>query len=169
MEVLMDPDPFVCRECKAGAACPCRAWQIRPEIDRHTKPYGACFAKSCGGGSSMLATAHHSYWHETAGFEVHSYAPLTQNIEVDVAILGGGITGLTAAAHLKAAGMRVAVLEAGEIGMGTTGYTTGHLDATSDLPLARLIVDFGQSQAAVVAQALREAIDQIEDRCRAWP
>jgi glycine/D-amino acid oxidase-like deaminating enzyme/nitrite reductase/ring-hydroxylating ferredoxin subunit len=117
----------------------------------------------------MLATAHQSYWHETAGAETHSFAPLSNDIHVDVAILGGGITGLTAAAHLKAAGLRVAVLEAGEIGAGTTGYTTGHLDATSDLPLARMILDFGQSQAAAIAQALREAVDQIEDRCRDWP
>jgi len=117
----------------------------------------------------MPATAHQSYWHETAEGATTHYPPLTGDIEVDVAILGGGITGLTAAAHLQQNGRRVAVLEAAQIGSGTTGFTSGHLDATTDLPLAQMIFDFGQSAAAVVTTATREAIDQIEDRCRRWP
>jgi glycine/D-amino acid oxidase-like deaminating enzyme/nitrite reductase/ring-hydroxylating ferredoxin subunit len=117
----------------------------------------------------MPATAHLSYWHETAGEQARHYAPLEEDIDVDVAILGGGITGLTAAVHLKAAGRRVAVLEASQIGSGTTGFTSGHLDATTDLPLSRMVFDFGQAAAAAVATANREAIDQIEARCRQWP
>src|SRR5262245_14416680 len=87
------------------------------------------------GEMAMPATAHLSYWHETAGGMASHYPPLEENIAVDVAILGGGITGLTAALHLKLAGKTVAVLEAGQIGAGTSGYTSGHLDATTDLPL----------------------------------
>jgi glycine/D-amino acid oxidase-like deaminating enzyme/nitrite reductase/ring-hydroxylating ferredoxin subunit len=117
----------------------------------------------------MPATAHLSYWQETAGGMATHFPPLDAEIEVDVAILGGGITGLTAAAHLQKAGHRVAVLEAGQIGGGTTGFTSGHLDATTDLPLSQMIFDFGQSAASVVTTATREAIDQIEARCRAWP
>jgi glycine/D-amino acid oxidase-like deaminating enzyme/nitrite reductase/ring-hydroxylating ferredoxin subunit len=117
----------------------------------------------------MPATAHQSYWRETAEEKATHYAPLETNLEVDVAILGGGITGLTAAIHLKRAGRRVAVLEAREIGSGTTGFTSAHLDATTDYPLSRMILDFGQSAAATVTTATREAIDQIEQRCRAWP
>jgi glycine/D-amino acid oxidase-like deaminating enzyme/nitrite reductase/ring-hydroxylating ferredoxin subunit len=117
----------------------------------------------------MPATAHASYWEETAGGEVSRYPALEENIEVDVAILGGGITGLTAAAHLKQAGKRVAVLEAGQIGAGTTGFTSGHLDATTDLPLSQMIFDFGQFAASTITSATRQAIDQIEARCRDWP
>jgi glycine/D-amino acid oxidase-like deaminating enzyme/nitrite reductase/ring-hydroxylating ferredoxin subunit len=117
----------------------------------------------------MPAIAHHSYWRETADDRATHYPPLETNLEVDVAILGAGITGLTAAAHLKRAGQRVAVLEAREIGSGTTGFTSAHLDATTDYPLHRMILDFGQSAAATVTTATREAIDQIEQRCRAWP
>lgn len=43
----------------------------------------------------------------------HSHYPsLSENIEVDVAIIGGGITGVTTAAHLLKAGKKVALLEA---------------------------------------------------------
>jgi glycine/D-amino acid oxidase-like deaminating enzyme/nitrite reductase/ring-hydroxylating ferredoxin subunit len=117
----------------------------------------------------MPATAHLSYWHETAEGPIAHYPPLDRDVDVDVAILGGGITGLTAAAHLQQSGRRVAVLESRHIGSGTTGFTSGHLDATTDLALAQMIFDFGQSAAAVVTTATREAIDQIEVRCRQWP
>jgi glycine/D-amino acid oxidase-like deaminating enzyme/nitrite reductase/ring-hydroxylating ferredoxin subunit len=117
----------------------------------------------------MPATAHLSYWQETAGGLVSQFPPLEDEIDVDVAILGGGITGLTAAAHLRRAGRSVAVLEAGQIGSGTSGFTSGHLDATTDLALIRMIFEFGESAASVITTATREAIDQIEARCFPWP
>jgi glycine/D-amino acid oxidase-like deaminating enzyme/nitrite reductase/ring-hydroxylating ferredoxin subunit len=117
----------------------------------------------------MPATAHQSYWQETAHGGVTSYPALGRDIDVDVAILGGGITGLTAAAHLQASGRRVAVLEGDHLGSGTSGFTSGHLDAMTDFQLDQMIFEFGQATAAVIATANREAIDQIEQRCRNWP
>ncbi len=117
----------------------------------------------------MPATAHLSYWLETAGDATRNYPTLDRDMDVDVAILGGGITGLTSAAHLVGTGRKVAVLEANQIGSGTTGFTSAHLDATTDLPLDEMILDFGQSTAMAVTTATREAIDQIEARCRQWP
>ena len=116
----------------------------------------------------MQATAHASFWQETAGNLAAHYPALSEDLHADVAILGGGITGLTAALHLQQAGRRVAVLEAGQIGDGTTGYTSGHLDATTDTPLASMIFEFGEDAAATVAAANRDAIDQIELRCREY-
>ena len=101
----------------------------------------------------MPATAHISYWQETAGGPGSHYPPLDQDLRVDVAVLGGGITGLATAVHLKRAGRRVVVLEAAEIGSGTTGFTSGHLDATTDLPLSQMIFDFGQSAATTITTA----------------
>jgi heterodisulfide reductase subunit A-like polyferredoxin len=46
---------------------------------------------------------------------------LAGDLEADVAIVGGGITGISAAYTLSKAGMKVFVLEASEVGKGTTG------------------------------------------------
>ena len=69
-------------------------------------------------------------------WNAHSESPrfktLDQNIEVDVAIIGGGITGITTAQLLKQSGLKVAVLEAREVGRGTTGHSTGNLYVLTD-------------------------------------
>src|SRR5207237_6777489 len=90
---------------------------------------------------AMPATAHLSYWHETSGELTSHYPTLETDIDVDIAILGGGITGLTAAAHLQQSGRRVAVLESGQIGSGTSGFTSGHLDATTDFDRSKMIFE----------------------------
>ena len=66
-----------------------------------------------------------SLW-EAISTRSSSYPELANDIEVDVAIIGGGITGITAASHLIKAGKKVAILEAGKIGGVTTGYSTGN-------------------------------------------
>ena len=91
---------------------------------------------------------------------------LGRNLTVDVAIVGGGITGLTAAWLLKQAGKSVAVLELGEIGSGATGRTSGHLTALTDRPLSRIVEDFGEAGARQVLRDGLDAIDQIESICK---
>ncbi len=56
-----------------------------------------------------------------------THSKLSGNIETDVAIIGGGITGISAAYHLKQSGRKVVVLESRKIGSGTTGSSTGNL------------------------------------------
>jgi Rieske Fe-S protein len=54
-----------------------------------------------------------------------AFPPLDRDMSVDVVIIGGGITGLTAALLLKRAGVKVTLLEARQIGSGVylaTGY-----------------------------------------------
>src|SRR5262245_39805626 len=90
---------------------------MRPcEVTAHDLLDVACEPWKSSREPSMPATAHPSYWHETAESAATHYPPLAGNIGVDVAILGGGITGLTAAAHLRQGGRSVAVLEAAQIG-----------------------------------------------------
>ena len=112
----------------------------------------------------MQVSTRTSYWHDTANHKVH-YLPLEESIQADMAIIGGGITGLTAALHLKNAGQRVVVLEGNEIGAGTTGFTTAQLDMTTDVELKTLVGRFGEQVTRQVVSASRDAIDEIEARC----
>ncbi len=94
------------------------------------------------------------------------FAPLAQDIEVDVAIVGGGITGITAAHFLSSAGLRVAVLEARRIGQGETGHTTAHLTAFPDARLSVLTGRFNEDHARAAWSAGARAIELIEEIVR---
>ena len=66
-----------------------------------------------------------SYWMTTRDYTPND--SLQANIEVDVAIVGGGFTGLSAAYHITQAepNMRVALLESQIIGFGASGRNGG--------------------------------------------
>lgn len=91
------------------------------------------------------------------------YPPLNQNIEVDVAIIGGGITGITTALHLTNAGKKVAVLEANRIGEGTTGFSTGNLYIAVQPYYQNILSKFNLETAKVIAHSRKLAIDYIEN------
>ena len=91
-----------------------------------------------------------------------AFEPLARDITIDVAIIGAGISGLTAAVLLSRSGLRVAVLERGRIGDGETGHTTSHLTEAVDARYQELIKDFGLDAAKLVARSQRDAIDRIE-------
>ena len=63
------------------------------------------------------------WWH--TGNEPPPTAPLSGSAETDVAIVGAGFSGLTAALHLARRGVRVTVLEAHLIGAGASGVNAG--------------------------------------------
>lgn len=91
-----------------------------------------------------------------------SYVPLNQDLSVEVGIVGGGITGLTAAALLAGAGKSVALLEADVLGGGVSGQTTAELDVTTDAGLSRLVSNYGERGAKLTIEAGRKAIELIE-------
>ncbi len=115
--------------------------------------------------TKTLPQATPSYWQDTAP-PMAEYPPLRGDVEADVAVIGAGITGLTAATYLAAAGRRVVLLEANRVGSGTTGGTSAHLDAMPDQGAGALINDFGASAARAVTEARMAAIAQIETWCR---
>ena len=87
-----------------------------------------------------------------------TYAPLSGNLTVDVAVVGAGITGVTAARLLQAAGRRVALVEARRVGKGETGKTTAHLTEALDTRYHTLISRFGvDGSAQIVVTAVRAA------------
>lgn len=91
------------------------------------------------------------------------YLPLiTASRAVEVVVVGGGITGLTAALRLQQAGKHVAVVEARTISSGVTGSTSAHLTEVIDTRLQVIEQKFGKEGAALAAQSSRDAINQIE-------
>lgn len=89
------------------------------------------------------------------------YAAVAGDVEVDVAVLGGGISGLTAALVLKRRGLTVAVLEAGRIGNGVTGSTTGKLTSLHRLAYTSLAATHGPEAAGAYGRANQAAIEHV--------
>ncbi|HYG73835.1 MAG TPA: FAD-dependent oxidoreductase [Planctomycetota bacterium] len=94
------------------------------------------------------------------------YPTLDRDLAVDVAIVGGGIAGLTAAVLLKKAGRTVAVLEKSRIVTGETGHTTAHITEILDSPYSQLSSDFGEDGATLAAESIRASINQIAELVR---
>ncbi|HUS24327.1 MAG TPA: FAD-dependent oxidoreductase [Candidatus Binatia bacterium] len=92
------------------------------------------------------------------------FDPLGEDLAVDVAIVGGGITGLLCAWLLSREGRRVAVLEGLRVGEGSTGNSTGNLYAPVGGHEHALADD---DVAAQVWRARAEAVDRIEQIVRA--
>ncbi|MBA2674696.1 FAD-dependent oxidoreductase [Ramlibacter sp.] len=88
----------------------------------------------------------------------------TTNLKVDVAIVGGGITGCTLALQLVEQGKSVCLLEAHEIGYGSTGGSTGNLYGTVSGGLAAIQNKWGEDVLRGVVQARTTAVNDIERR-----
>ena len=101
-----------------------------------------------------------SYW--IASTEDTDYPRIDHNIEVDVAIIGGGITGLTTAYLLKQEGVRVAIVEANRIAKGVSGHTTAKITSQHELIYDRLLRKSGEEKAKQYADANQAAIDMVE-------
>ncbi len=80
----------------------------------------------------------------------------------DVIIAGAGITGITAGYLLQKAGKNCLILEADNIGFGTTGGTTAHINTFYDAQYDQVIEDFGEKEAKLLAQTGPEVIAQIK-------
>lgn len=93
------------------------------------------------------------------------YDPLPGDLDVDIAIIGAGITGLTCAALLKRAGFAVAVFETDTVGAGVTGKTTAHLSTFPDWGYTTISQKFGRDGARVVAESMTRAVTTVERLC----
>ncbi|MFC3885400.1 FAD-dependent oxidoreductase [Bacillus songklensis] len=102
------------------------------------------------------------YWRNSVSLP--SFPKLNENIRVDIAIVGGGITGITTAYLLAKEGMKVAVIEAGSILNGTTGHTTAKITAQHDLIYDELISHLGKEKAKLYYEASNEALHFIKNK-----
>jgi glycine/D-amino acid oxidase-like deaminating enzyme/nitrite reductase/ring-hydroxylating ferredoxin subunit len=109
--------------------------------------------------SSEIPQFPKTYWRE---IELPTFQKLTKDISVDVAIVGAGITGITAAHLLSKEGLKVALLEAGSVLNGTTGHTTAKVTAQHGLIYDEFINHFGEEKARLYFESNMNALQFIE-------
>ncbi|HEX8549141.1 MAG TPA: FAD-dependent oxidoreductase [Cytophagaceae bacterium] len=110
--------------------------------------------------NKMNTTIKRSIWEEEAN--VPSFTKLIGDIDSDVVVIGGGITGVTTALLLVQSGRKVVIVEAEEIGRGTTGLSSCHLNTDLDNQYSQLYKDFDEETIKIVAQSRIEGINFIE-------
>lgn len=101
-----------------------------------------------------------SYW--IASTPQTNYPVLDRDISVDVAVIGGGIVGITTAYLLKQEGLKVALIEGDHILKGTTGHTTAKITSQHGLIYNKLKKNMGEEKARQYADANQYAIGFIE-------
>ncbi|MCW8193880.1 FAD-dependent oxidoreductase [Proteobacteria bacterium 005FR1] len=97
-----------------------------------------------------------------AGPAPATFPRLEGSTDVDVAIIGGGLTGLATALILCDAGERVAVIESHTVGSGSSGGSTGNLYSTVSNGLAGIRKKWDQDTVNKVVALRRQALDDIQ-------
>lgn len=104
-----------------------------------------------------------SYWMTTRDYSPGE--PLQADIEVDVAIVGGGFTGLSSAYHIKKAepGLRVALFESQVVGFGASGRNGGFNMTLFGLTMSITAFRFSKAKAREAHLYMERAVDYLRD------
>lgn len=102
-----------------------------------------------------------SYWIDSKK-EKEDYKSLKQDIETDICIIGGGITGISVAYELNKYKIRNIILEKDRIGQKTTGHSTAKITSQHGLFYKYLIDSQGKEYAQKYYEANQEAIENIQ-------
>ena len=104
-----------------------------------------------------------SLWHDDAGVDWTPAEPLAGDLDVDVAIVGGGYTGLWTAYYLAKTdpGLRVAVLEKNFVGFGASGRNGGWCSAIFPATMRKVAASSSGPEAVRMQQAMFDTVDEI--------
>lgn len=108
-----------------------------------------------------MNTKQQTYWHTTVRMPDESeLAPVPE--KVDVAVVGGGFTGLSAALALARRGTKAAVLEANTIGWGASSRNGGMVLTGLKLSMETIFKKYGRDTARGLFRCSLDAIDAVE-------
>src|SRR5450432_1828454 len=110
--------------------------------------------------SNVQAAQREAIWATTT--KMPTCRRLSKSIEVDVCVVGGGLSGLTTAYLLTKAGKSVALLEDGRLASGMTQVTSAHLSNAIDDRIAEIERWHGADGARLAVDSHGAAIDRIE-------
>jgi glycine/D-amino acid oxidase-like deaminating enzyme len=104
-----------------------------------------------------------SFWHDTVPGSLEPATPLTEDIEVDVAIVGGGLTGMWTAYYLSKAdpGLKIAICEREIAGFGASGRNGGWCSALFPASLTKLDRMAGREAAIAMYRAMQQTVDEV--------
>jgi glycine/D-amino acid oxidase-like deaminating enzyme len=102
-----------------------------------------------------------SYW-RAINSPIGPFPALQDDVDCDVAVVGGGITGALVAYYLVRIGVSTILLDKRELGTGSTAASTGLLMYEMDEPLVDLIAKIGEQQAVEAYRCGRQAIHEFE-------
>lgn len=102
-------------------------------------------------------------WYAATAQARADHPALIGNCQADVAIVGGGATGLSAALHLAQRGASVVLLEAARIGDGASGRNGGQIIPGLRLGAAELLAKFGEARGGALFHLALSARDLVVD------
>jgi glycine/D-amino acid oxidase-like deaminating enzyme len=108
-----------------------------------------------------------SFWLRQLG-EQRLRASLCSPLDLDVAIVGGGLTGLWTARYLaeRDPNLRIAVFERSFVGFGASGRNGGWVSALFPVPLSKVRSVYGDSLAAELSDALAATVDEVAQQVK---
>jgi glycine/D-amino acid oxidase-like deaminating enzyme/Rieske Fe-S protein len=102
---------------------------------------------------------HRSYWNATA--PARTFPALSGEISADVAVIGGGIVGVTTARMLRDRGLTVALVEAARVGEEVTGKSTAKITSQHNIAYTIIEKKFGADGALLYADANETGLSMI--------
>lgn len=106
----------------------------------------------------------YSIWKDK--IEISNYKELDRDIETDVLIIGGGMTGISTFYHLKDSSLKVVLVEQNKLGYGVTGNSTGKLTYMQDSLYDKISKNLNEDKASLYLKSQREAVRLAVDIIR---